>query len=284
MNTNDIDSLVNTEPSLLESETSEAPSASTSTSSSHQTSKNAVQKPNFVDVTDTTSNTINNYSPVIDVTSSEFDPIPTLFKLYDNSEKTEIEPTAANLMDHFWSINIVKSIVENSNLYIKKRKEKEPTLLLWKDKNMHFNQDFTIAETYQFLAIIYYMGLVKLPAKTDYWSIDPIMPFHPVCNDLGMIRDRFEFLFCHFHCNSVTDEDLEIEEEGERDENSEEEIIAMDLERVQHEQDNDTREDKDDEDYNKQKKVWYTKVQPLVNHFRNKKQTVGTYPWHHTII
>ena len=64
---------------------------------------------------------------------------------------------------------------------------------------------------YHFIALMYYFGIVKLPSKQDYFSTDPIMPSHPPVQELGMTRDRFKFLWRHFHCNTVTDEELDAE-------------------------------------------------------------------------
>ncbi len=49
----------------------------------------------------------------------------------------------------------------------------------------------------QFLAIHYYMGVARLPAKRDYWKQGGMWPAHPVT--WGMSCCMFEFLFKHFH-------------------------------------------------------------------------------------
>ena len=58
-----------------------------------------------------------------------------------------------------------------------------------------------------FNAIIYYMGLVRLPNKRAYWSTDVDMPSHPVLS--GMSRDRFEFIWRFLR---LTDDDLDATE------------------------------------------------------------------------
>jgi len=50
-----------------------------------------------------------------------------------------------------------------------------------------------------FFGIIYYMGIVVLPDKDDYWTTNPIMPEHHICNEMGMNRDRFRFIWRHIH-------------------------------------------------------------------------------------
>ena len=171
--------------------------SSTAAATPRNSDTNDVRQPNFVHVNvnkdDDSRNVADSYIPVIDITSPEFEPIPTEFKLFDESGKKELESTAENITNHFWSLDIVETIVMNSNLYIEKRRKKEKDLAAW--KNMNNSRHFTVAETYHFLAIIYYMGIVKLPSKTDYWSTDPLMPIHSIATELGMTRDRFEFLF-----------------------------------------------------------------------------------------
>ena len=144
--------------------------SSTAAATPPNSDTNNVRRPNFVHVNvnkdDDSRNVADSYIPVIDVTSPEFEPIPTEFKLFDESGKKELESTAENITNHFWSLDIVETIVKNSNLYIEKRRKKEKDLAAW--KNMNNSRHFIVAETYHFLAIIYYMGIVKLPSKTDY--------------------------------------------------------------------------------------------------------------------
>ena len=64
------------------------------------------------------------------------------------------------------------------------------------------------------------MGIVVLPDKDDYWNTNPIIPDHHICNELGMNRDRFRFIWRHIHF----DQDGENEDEGsevEKDESEE---------------------------------------------------------------
>ncbi len=83
----------------------------------------------------------------------------------------------------------------------------------------------------QFLAVYYYMGVVRLPAKRDYWKQGGMWPVHPVMK--GMSRDMFEFLFRYFHvsydgkggCDEFVnddehDSDLDEEEEDVNNDNN----------------------------------------------------------------
>eukprot|EP00957_Ditylum_brightwellii_P080767 6142962-Ditylum_brightwellii.AAC.1 len=69
------------------------------------------------------------------------------------------------------------------------------------------------------------MGICKLPCKTDYWSNHPLIPTHPIASMLGMTRDRFGFVWRHFHVQSNmatyqeenldSDDDIDEDDEGE---------------------------------------------------------------------
>eukprot|EP00957_Ditylum_brightwellii_P120491 9193189-Ditylum_brightwellii.AAC.1 len=66
--------------------------------------------------------------------------------------------------------------------------------------------------------MIYYFGIVKLLAKGDYWSQQQYMPKHDVCTELGMPRDRFALLWCHFHVygnQNIEDEEDTTSEDDE---------------------------------------------------------------------
>ena len=121
---------------------------------------------------------------------------------------------------------------------------------------------------YNFLAILYYMGIVKLPCKRDYWSNDPLMPNHPVIHQSGISRNRFEFLWSTFHlnCNEECTMEDELEGEDEQKDNDNETLVTATVERVQKEQDEENHEylpqDNDVE-------VWFEKIKPLVDHVRD---------------
>eukprot|EP00957_Ditylum_brightwellii_P044991 3412638-Ditylum_brightwellii.AAC.1 len=75
--------------------------------------------------------------------------------------------------------------------------------------------------------MIYYFGIVKLQAKRDYWSQKQYMSKHDVCIELDMTRDRFAFLWHHFHVydneNIKEEEDTTSEDdEGSDDHNLQE--------------------------------------------------------------
>ena len=64
-------------------------------------------KPNFICIDKKPAN----YEPVVDVTSPNFDPMPTIFKvtkknIYGKNE--EVKPTPEVMMDKYFQLNLVK--------------------------------------------------------------------------------------------------------------------------------------------------------------------------------
>ena len=75
------------------------------------------------------------------------------------------------------------------------------------------------ADMLHFFALYYYFGIIKLPAKADYWHNDcddfDILPeSYPIATDRGMTRDRFNYIFRYIHA-TFKSEDAEDETETE---------------------------------------------------------------------
>ena len=102
-----------------------------------------------------------------------------------------VEPTKQGMVSKYSPYNFVKTILDSSNEYCCIRKEKIQNISGW--RHNIYSAPFTIACVYQFQAILYNFGIVSLPAKEDYWSSERYMPHHPIVNELGMTRDRFNF-------------------------------------------------------------------------------------------
>ena len=56
-----------------------------------------------------------------------------------------------------------------------------------------------VADVYHFYAMIYYFGIVRLPAKKDYWKTSDldVMPSHPVCTARNMTYRKFQYIWNH---------------------------------------------------------------------------------------
>ena len=91
------------------------------------------------------------------------------------------------------------------------------------DRDLHWwrrvksSGDVTMGCIFQFFSIIYYMGIVVLPDKDDYWNTNPIIPEHHIFDEMGTNRDRFIFIWRHIHF----DQDDGTEDEGSEVENNE---------------------------------------------------------------
>ena len=86
---------------------------------------------------------------------------------------------------------LLEKFVKTSNAYAKQRLPE------------HKQQaDITCADILIFIAIYYYMGLVKLPLKRDYWRVpDGFWPVHPIT--AHMKRDRFKCIWHNVHLTAV---------------------------------------------------------------------------------
>ena len=213
------------------------------------------------------------YKPVVDVCKSSFQSIDTVFKIVDK-EKGEVVPTADTMMDQYLSKDMMVTLVKNSNTYIQLRRRKEPQAICWKKA---WCAPLTLSSMYHFIAIIYYMGISRLPSKKDYWTTKEWMPYHPLVHELGMTRDRFLFIWRHFHVSqpsvdpiTIHTEDDEIDDSTVNDapvEQSTERIVADQEEEMQQQ----GRNELDDGEHiasEEEVQVWFNKIQPLVDHFR----------------
>ena len=226
------------------------------------------------------------YSPVIDISSPEFKNVQTIFKKMKRGTGEEIPPTAAVMVDHYFDDDFVDNIVNSSNAYAFERRRREPSLSIWKNKRA--SKQITASDINHFIALLYYFGIVQLPSKRDYWSKNHHwMPSHPICCVNGMTRDRYEYLWRHFHCNCATDDDFTSSTDDVEEENNDEELIELQVERVQRDQeaqigdDEDPNLDEDETPETEESGVWYEKIKPLVDHMREKSQdlifVLGTF-------
>ena len=221
-----------------------------------------LSKPNFVNVGDATQE----YTPVIDIASPDFEPVNTTFRLA-SADDTAIIPTAGTLMEAYWSRDLIKALVRSSNAYRWKVKTSKPDLKYWGQTRN--TRPFTIACMYHFLAILYYFGIVRLPSKRDYWADEKYMPQHLITKELGMSRDRFNFLWRHFH---VSSDDLDEVEEVNESETENEELVEQTIERVVRNQDDGDffEEEQTEEEINLpvQEAVWFSKLKAIIDHTR----------------
>ena len=121
------------------------------------------------------------YTPVVDVDSDKFKAVPTHFQVSEfnvGGNRVAVAPTTQVMVFQYFPYNFVKTIVDSSNQNCCILKEKIPNLICWRCNI--YSAPFTITCVYQFLAILYYFGIVLFPTKEDYWSSERYMPHHPL--------------------------------------------------------------------------------------------------------
>ena len=106
------------------------------------------------------------------------------------------------------------------------------------------------------------------------------MPTHKICNELGMTRNRFRFMWHHFHCNVPTEDDYNKDILGMGKENDTMIQDGIDMERIWIEQEeqnaNDYEKHEEEDEMNEEEggdsstndKKWYDKLAPLIDHMR----------------
>ena len=63
------------------------------------------------------------------------------------------------------------------------------------------------------------------------------MPSHPIVHHFGMTKERFKFIWCHFHTSYTKDFKNNIETETECEDTIEEEVVGtVGFEQIQQEQ------------------------------------------------
>ena len=128
-----------------------------------------------------------------------------------------LEPTSMTMTELFFPDSLMDEIVSKTNAYAASR--------LPPGQREEVNR----AEILRFLAIYYYMGLVKLPNKRDYWrgGGDDLWPSNIPC--LSMTRSRFEYIWRNIHLvgamPEADDENLDIDEDKDECIDEPEDII-----------------------------------------------------------
>ena len=165
------------------------------------------------------------------------------------------DPT--QLCHSFLPDSLIDSIAQSTNSYAQ-------------DK-MLIAEDVTPAEILKFCAIYYYMGMVRLPSKRDYWKRPgDIWPFHPVAAHLS--RDRFLHIWANIHLVHRQDEDEEEEELDSDDDAEQEDGGGLDEQEEDEASANDRLMAQDDVN------VWYEKAKPLLDHVNQQSKKHCLYP------
>src|SRR5210317_654937 len=147
--------------------------------------------------------------------------------------------------------SLIEDIAESSNVYA--RQHLAPGKL---------QSDIKSAEILVFFAIYYYMGIVKLPAKKDYWRwSNDIWPSHPIAKQ--MRRDRFCYIWSNIHLVAFEEAEPESDEE-EGDEDGVDELPDKDDPHGLASQD--------------ETEVWHHKAKPVLDHVESVSQKFCIHP------
>jgi Transposase IS4 len=177
----------------------------------------------------------------------------------------DVEPSAAVLQEIYWPDSVLDDIVKCSNAYAKDRVAESKY------------RPITRADFFRFMAAVTYMGMVKLPAKDDYFptSRECWFPPHP---RIHLNKTRFNYIWRTFHCAykpgddetlfenekeriddpEDDDDQFYFDAEMEEDEDGAEvffETEGFEEDAAQYNTDNNSREHK-----------WYSAVKNIINH------------------
>ncbi|KAM6911587.1 piggyBac transposable element-derived protein 4-like [Lycodopsis pacificus] len=101
-----------------------------------------------------------------------------------------------SLFQLFFSVSVVRKIIENTNANAAKRKK----------AGMKFSWDvLTVKDFYIFLSIIVFTGLVKVHQRTDYWRKK--WPYNFQFPGDVMTRDRFEAIIWSLHLSNPEEDE-----------------------------------------------------------------------------
>jgi hypothetical protein len=100
---------------------------------------------------------------------------PTLPNEFQN-----ITPSPYSIFRLFFSENQLQIIVKNTNLYAYRKNVEE--------LNNKKCKELTINELKIWLALVIYMGIFKLPATKDYWTINNYYPSHEITKYMTFVR------------------------------------------------------------------------------------------------
>ena len=178
------------------------------------------------------------YTPLDNLSGLE-NPFEASFRLPNG-----LEPSPNRLSELFLSDSLIREIVFASNQYARKILPRSQVEVV------------TEEEILRFLAVYYYMGVVTLPSKDDYWRTETdFWPVHPVVAPLAYNQCKYIWRTIHLtHDDEVDVEDPVIE--GMEDEEEEDEFhhrVTPPPEDCDEVRDVDNR--------------WYMKAAPVVEHF-----------------
>eukprot|EP00957_Ditylum_brightwellii_P121567 9271177-Ditylum_brightwellii.AAC.1 len=118
-------------------------------------------------------------------------------------------------------------------------------------KSKKVSTEFNVSAIYQFIAMVFYLVIVRLPSIKYHWDTQQYMSYHQIAMELGITHDQFIFLWQNFHMYNVEGLDVQAEEDAETsDEDNKEEgnLYDKSIEHIQHDYEDSDEEDESEND------------------------------------
>ena len=181
----------------------------------------------------------------------------------------DLEPSALSFCELFFPDPLIDTMVEKTNSYATSR--------LPPSRREPINR----AELLRFFAIYYYMGLVRLPSRRDYWKggNDGFWPAHHPC--MALSRERFEYIWRNLHFvggGDGPDEESNVDEE--QSDNVPGLDAVMEEEDIFEDDDDDDAQGEDSEEDVEQEvdSRWYKKAALFLEHVSAVSARICKFP------
>lgn len=161
--------------------------------------------------------------------------------------------TAATMSDLYLSDAFIDEVAKCSSAYARKNQSKRKYIPI------------TRKDVLNFFAVYQYMGIVRLPAKEDYFVADGFWPVHPLLQ--GLTKSWFQYMFRNIHM--VETDMLDVEEP----------LLSFDD--LEDEEVEDEELDEMDETPDETRQVdnrWYAKAAPILDHFLAVSHRICKHP------
>jgi hypothetical protein len=125
-------------------------------------------------------------------------PIPVFDEFSGLTIPIDETSTALDCFSHFFDIEVMRVIKQETNRYARESIDKLKTLGKLKPNSIwHKWTIVTLSELYKFFAIVLHMCLIRKPRLCHYWSTNPVLQSSFACK--LMSRDRFMSILSMLH-------------------------------------------------------------------------------------
>ena len=180
-----------------------------------------------------------------------------------------IEPSPTVMVETFFPDSLLEELATKTNSYA--------ATLLPPSRRRHVKP----SDIAFFLAMYYYMGIVKLPAKGDYWRTEnDFWPTHPVAQNIS--RDMFHYIWRYIHFKGGghgRDAEMEeVNEDGDEESIGELDYVAEDEDEAEDEEEDEQEQEAAAANQEQEDLSWYHKVSPFLEHVIRVSQKLCVRP------